>query len=667
MAKDFNLFRCSEEEFLIKFKKYINQSLLDLDTWRQYEVGENYALYEGDQWPILELQRQQDNSMPVITINRTSPVLRSIFGFEINNRLELKYLSRSMMSQEQTFDDILNGVGSYIRQNANSQYHESIAFQDMIKCGVGCVDSFLSYESNPDGEFKSQRIFPAFMLWDSTARAKNILDADWLCKIKILPKEKLAEENGLESFEISFDDEVDGRLLQFFQSQQAIMDLGILYEFQWRQKETFYRIKNIFPLDKNIDFEIQENAVNLAAILNQYYDLDIMNGDPITVEKSKDADNIIGIFEALNFKTKKIAHKQYKYYRAITTSGKVLKRSENYSQKGFSITFMTGEYSETEQMYFGLGRLCKAPQRLLNQAISDYVGFLQTIPKGGVNIEVDAVNDIQAFVNTYSKAREVTIFEPNALSSGKVQAKVAPPIPQGMIEMIQYADSQIMQVCGVTPELMGIMESKEMNTSFYKQQVKQALTTLAPYFDAKKFYLKRAGELLIDAIFVLYENNPNIINNSVLGAEKITPEMAANYQLEGEYDVIISDAPDDDDDNHETFLKLLELQQTSPDKPIMPIALQYSNFSEDLKKQLTQLFLPQPIEPNPYDEALLQSEINYKNASAEKMKANAYRDQIEAKLKEIELLTKQLKDQTDIEYEQAKTDNELSKTYKNLT
>lgn len=666
MAKNFDLFRSSDEEFLIKFKKYINQSLLDLDTWRQVEVGENYALYEGDQWPQAELQRQLDNSMPALTINRTSPVLRSIFGFEINNRLEINYLSRTIMNREQTFDDVLNGVGSYIRQNARSEYQESIAFQDMIKCGVGCVDSYLSYDSNPDGEFKSQRIFPAFMLWDSTARAKNLLDADWICKIKILPKEKLAEEYGLESFEVTFDNEVDGRLLQFFQSQQAIMDLGVVYEFQWRQKETFYRIKNIFPLSNNADFVTQENAVQLASTIYNYYGIDILNGDPITVEKAKDADIILSLFNALGFESKKISHKQFKYYRAITTSGKMIKRSENYSNKGFSISFMTGEYSETEQMYFGLGRLCKAPQRLLNQAISDYVGFLQTIPKGGVNIEADAVNDIQAFVNTYTKARQVTIFEPNALSSGKVQPKIAPPIPQGMIEMVQYADSQIMQVCGVTPELMGIMESKEMNTSFYKQQVKQALTTLAPYFDAKKFYLQKAGELLIDAVFVLYENNPNIINNNVLSAEKITPEMAANYELRGEYDVIISDAPDNEDNNHEVFLKLLELQQTSPDKPIMPIALQYSNFNEDLKKQLTQLFVPQPTPPNPFDEALLQSEINYKNASAEKMKANAYRDQIEAKLKEIELLTKQLKEETEIEYEQAKTDNELSKTYKNL-
>jgi hypothetical protein len=318
----------------------------------------------------------------------------------------------------------------------------------------------------------------------------------------------------------------------------------------------------------------------------------------------------------------------YKYFRAIITGNNVVSKSENYSQEGFSVKFMTGDFSELTQYDFGLLRACKAPQRVLNQVISDYQGFLNTIPKGGVNIERDAVSDLQGFLDTYTKARQVSVYEPGALSTGKVMPKVAPPLPQGILEMIQYSDAQIMAVCGVTPELMGIMNTKEQNSSFLRQQIKQGLTTLSTFFDARRSYLQEQARLYIDCVRVLAENNEGRLIHNVLGEvnEQFVPLLRDN--IAAEYDVVIDEMPMSPDQKEETFMKLLEMQSVMLNKPnpidLMPLILEYAPFDASIVKELKAMIQPPPPqEPDPVNQRLLTTEADFKAASAYKLTMEA--------------------------------------------
>ena len=56
--------------------------------------------------------------------------------------------------------------------------------------------------------------------------------------------------------------------------------------------------------------------------------------------------------------------------------------------------------------------------------------------------------------------------------------KLTPPIPQGMLEMIQYADQMIMSVVGVTGDFMGQADSKFMTAQLNAQLVRQGLMVL---------------------------------------------------------------------------------------------------------------------------------------------------------------------------------------------
>lgn len=663
-----------DEEIIREMEKRINENLMIEQDWRQIEVRESFAVYEGDQWLKDDIERQNANGMPIITINRVKPVIQSIVGFEIQNRLDVKYIPRMNNAEENGFNDILNNAVKYIEQKTNADLEYTLAFQDMLICGVGATDTTLDYSKPPyDGEFKVERIMPAFLFWDPASRRKNKTDSDYVVKLKIVNKDIIRQEYGVEYFDDIYSSALDARILEFFSAVLAVKQLGVVYEYQWRKKRPFYQVENPFKgvnpeelaLSQGIaTYEGIQDFIAMfmatAAYYGEKYGFNPELDQTLSIEKQADYTKFK---EGVNFFGLKVTYAKqymYKYYRAIITGNNVVSKSENYSQTGFSIKFMTGDFSELTQYDYGLLRACKAPQRLLNQVMSDYQGFLNTIPKGGVSIESDAVPDLQGFLDTYSKARAVTIFRPNALSGGKVMPKVAPPIPQGILEMIQYADSQIMSVCGVTPELMGIMNTKEQNSSFLRQQIKQGLTTLSTYFDARRAYLQDQATLYIDCVRVLADNNEGRLIKNVIGksGEQYIPLLKNN--IAAEYDIIIDETPTSPNEKEDTFMKLLEMQVQMVNKPnpidIMPLILEYAPFEQDIVQQLKAMMSPPPPqEPDPVNQRLLESEATYKEASA-------YKLTMEAMEKEQSIRFGDAKYTADINLTEAKAANETAKT-----
>lgn len=642
-----------DEDILREMEKRINENLMILQDWREIEVRESFAVYEGDQWIKDDIERQASNAMPFITINRVKPVIKSIVGFGIQNSLDIKYVPRIDNSEQNGFKDVMNNAVRYIEQTTDAKMAYNLAMEDMFVCGVGATDTVFDYNKPPhNGDFKVERVFPAFLFWDPAARAKNLLDSDYVVRLKVVNRDIIRQEYNIEYYDDIYSSALDARILEFFSAVLAVKQLGVVYEYQFRKKVSFYRVNNPFkdliqnpqlvmklaeakglmPTEGIVSMEeIKTFAQMLQATIGLYaekFQFDPAMDKMFTIEDSKDYAEFSKTLEYFGIKTTKVKQYRYRYYRTLSTGGKIISKSLNYSQEGFSIKFMTGEFSELTQYNFGLLRACKPAQRLLNQAVSDYQGFLATIPKGGVNIESDAVEDIQAFINTYAKARFVTVFKPGAFAAGKMQPKVAQMMPDGLLQMVTYADQQIMQVCGVTPELMGMMESKEQNSGYYRQLIKQGLTTLSTYFDARRSYLMEQARLYVDCVKILCENDEGRMIHNVIGDDNGEYVRLLKDNIAAQYDIIIDEQPTSPDEKQNNFEKLLELQMQMMQLPnptnIMPLVLEYSPFDQKITNELKELIKPPPPpEPDPLNQELLKSEVNFKNSAAQKQMAEA--------------------------------------------
>jgi hypothetical protein len=627
----------------------IQDNLLVTAWWRANEIRDNFGIYEGSQWLQEDYQRQLANNMPTRTINRTQTILDAITGFQIQNRSDIKCVPRLLSGQEQGYTDLANDGIRWIEDTSNYRYQTSLAMRDMLICGLGFVDYNIEYDKNPNGEAYAERIFPYFMMWDVTTRNQNLGSANWLCRAHIIDRNKLHQwlvglnKDQKEEADAEFGAAVDARFLDFFDTVMIVKSLGVIYQYQWRDKVPFYRIENPlqgFEGDPN-DPHTQQ-VVELAKVMQEKYKCNpymdkivpIPSGDNATMKEA---------FRTLGFENvKSVMQKQWKYYRADIVGNQVIRKSENFTQKSFSMKCMTGKYDEIRQCYYGMVRSMKEPQRLMNQAVSDYEGFLKTIPKGGVEIESDAVPNLEGFLDTYTKAAQVTIYSPGALMANKVRPKIAPPVPDGLLQMIDFANRSLMEVIGVTPDFMGMTDSKLMTAQLNAQLVRQGLMVLAPYFDALEQYTVETGHVMIDILRVLVDNSEGRL------IKHITPEGSAQYvpllmdNLTDEYDVTIEKTPHTPDERQTIFEKLLQLAGILANKPnpvdIMPLVMEYAPFDGENLGKIKQMMAPPPPQgPDPMMEALTQAEVLFKQASAAKQEAEALRAQADAMLKQKEL------------------------------
>lgn len=669
----------SDDEIVSTMKKYIGQSRLVNERWRTSEVNENYALMEGEiqQWAGQDLQRQEKNGMPFVSINKITPIINAIVGFEINNRSKLQYNAWIKDNLQEKFNQILNDTASWIDQEGNAKYAESLALKDMLICGMGITDTIIDYTNNPEGQAKVERIFPPFVFWDMSARDKNLLDANYVIKMVFLDDEQLKETYGENVSADNISSASDPWVMQYFQTTMIGKNINVLYEYQWREKVPFYRVENPFAqVLSTTPIDLVPNVIELFQRLGETFGFDPAVDKEFSVMKTKDFNILKKEFEILGYPLEYVKQKTWKYYRAIVSGTDVLSKSENYSQTGFSVKFMTGEFSELLQMFYGLVRQAKPAQRMLNQAVSDFQGFLSTIPKGGVFIEEDAVRNIKGFIETYTKAKEVTVLRPGAIREGKVLPKQAPQMPSGLMEMISYADQQIKLTCGVTDEFLGMMTSKNQTASLFRQQVRQSLLTLAVYFDAYSLYKKQQGMLYLDIVRILVENNQSKVMGHITSEVNAEAIPLFTDFINDVYDVEFDEVPSSPDQNRATFEQLVELQTSlGGTVNLAPLIAEYAPLNTQSKEQLKALMQPAPPpEPDPIMQSLLMSEAKNKEADAEKKQSESINNRMKAlkdfeelkfydKFKEAELA----KIISEIALNQSKTEEYDSKTVKNYT
>lgn len=677
----------SDSDILREVRQGINDNLLVTQWWRANEIRDNYGLYEGNgQWLPADYSRQIANNMPVRTINRIQPIVDAVAGFQIQNRSKAKAVPRITSDQEAGFSDLGNDGIKWIEDVSNYNMVKSLAFTDMLISGLGFIEYKIGYgdgktydsSSSDSGMPWCERVFPYFMLWDVTTRDKNLEGANWICRAKIVDRQQLEQlTKGLDPEDMSavdaeFGASVDARFLDFFNTVLTVKSLGVVYHYQWREKKKFYKIRN--PL---IDFEgdpedvVTQQVMELANTLQDLYTFNPIS-DQFLIIPSSDYKEVQELFDMIGYyQLEKAEIRKWVYYRADIVGNYVLNKTENFSQSGFSIQAISGKYDEIRQCYYGLVRSMKEPQRLLNKAVSDYEGFLLTIPKGGVYIESDAVPSLEGFRDTYTKAAQITVVSSGSIANNKIQPKIAPPIPDGLLNMIEYASSAMMAVIGITPDFMGQVDSKLMTAQLNSQLVRQGMMVLAPYFDSVTMFTKQNGVLFLEMLRVLLDNEEGrLIGHITPEGNKVNVPMFKE-NLAPQYDLVVEEVPMTPDERQRTFETLIELAQIFANKPnpidIAPIAIEYAPLKEnEIAAIKTLMEPPPPPPPDPLQVALLESEVGLKQSLAQKQSAEAMKYNIEALLKEKELNYKDQELSSDIikqlrsaEYDKARAMKEI--------
>lgn len=242
----------SPDALLLKLKDWFRRDIVHATEWRK-EAREDYRFYNGDQWNDDEKRHLQDQMRPVVTFNRTAPLVNAVIGSEINNRREVRYIPREQ--GDALANEVLTAGAEWFRDECGAEDEESIGFKDCTIAGMGWTDTRLDFEDEPDGAPKVERIDPMEMVWDCYSVKENLADAGRMFRVREISyeaAEELTGEKDRSRLHAGWAKgmENDGEVKD---QQEEDLYLGeggegdyqnkkcVLVEARWFERETYYR------------------------------------------------------------------------------------------------------------------------------------------------------------------------------------------------------------------------------------------------------------------------------------------------------------------------------------------------------------------------------------------------------------------------------------------
>lgn len=631
-----------------------------------YSAVEGFS-YEGGkngQWENLDFQKREFDNKPLFQINKLARVINVISGFQIQNRGDVRYIPRDIdiaqdgqFSDKSKLADVVNDGLEFIKQASRADLENSHANYDALICGIGAVDNTITYEEGEDGigEPSVQRIAPQLLMWDVAARKKNLIDANWVCSATVHDREVLlneinaerATEDKIVAFSGSSGDDL-------FLNSYTDMDKNLImaYNFQWREKEFYWQVQNT-ALQNPAAMQLLLLDGSVQAAKERGIDLTKDEIFPISLDEErafKQAFELVGLpFEA-------IKQKKYVYYRASIVGKDVISASENYSQKGFSLKFITGKWSETRQYWYGLLSLAIAPQQLFNKGMSDIAETLYISPHGGIVIEAEAVGgagNLAAFKETWAKQREVTIIADGAIAGQKFMMKPQAQLSPAAMQVLDIADRAILECVGLNQEFMGVADGGAQQAAMLQEQrVKQGMASFANEVDSFGFFIQEQSKCFVDMLRVLCQNSGGLIIRNISGDKAQPYVKLLEDQIATKYDIIVKEVPKSSSERQRETDVLLQiagmLTQAGRDGgAILPLIIENQDINSDkLEEVLAATQPPPPAQPDPVNQELLM-------AQAADLRASAAKKEAESKGLDMELLNKfkQMRDEDNNELE----------------
>jgi hypothetical protein len=248
------------------------------------------------------------------------------------------------------------------------------------------------------------------------------------------------------------------------------------------------------------------------------------------------------------------------------------------------------------------------------------------------------------------------LTSPGALSGGKILPRVAPPMPQGMSDLLTLAISSIKDSSGINLELLGMVEREQ--PGILEHMRKQAgMTVLAGLFDALRRYRKDQGRLMLwyitnfltDARLFkiaggISEKTARLFLKNGMPPQQVQRMMQSDSAQYiplirdpdvTQYDVIVDDTPTSPNMKERTWAIIMQMMPYLQKSPLPPEAYiefaKYSPLPETLVAKLGEItqnaMEQQQKQPNPavlLAGAKAQSEV----ARAELLKAQTAETQM---------------------------------------
>lgn len=486
----------------------------DKEHWADWRTGaeEDFGFTAGHQWSDDDRRQLEENLKRVAPVlNRIDPLVRSVSGEQINSGMETRYVPREMGDAEA--NEALSSVADWFRDQCDAGDEESDAFWDAIVCGVGCTDTRLDMDDDPE-EPKPivDRIDPLECFPDRDARKRNYDDKKRVWRVREMPlgeaKEMFpdAAPSDLDAAWARLDD--GSKPVDREESREYRADADAKFEndetmvtivqCQYFVKEPYYKVAVPAELQGVLqDVRIDGGFARLSA--DEYKAI---------VPK---IEAVLGV-KLLAVKLRRKVYKQCFLGRTILEEG------DAPCKTGFSFNFITGFRDRNKGTFYGLVRGMKDPQRLANKALSNIIHMYTSSAKGGVVAEKGIAGDDQRqFEKSWAQNDVVTWVEDGSMTEGRFKEKPTAQLPQAPVALLEFAVSSIRDTQGINLEMLGMREG-DQPASLEFQRRQAGITILAILFGSLRRYRRSQGGVML---YYIQEYLPDDMLVKIIGDGKV--------------------------------------------------------------------------------------------------------------------------------------------------
>ena len=561
------------------------------------ETRDCYDMVAGEQWATDDKLAMEDAGKVPVTFNRIAPNLDAVCGVEIENRQKVTYEPRQVGASAQ--NELLSAAADWVRDECDAEHEESDAFRDALICGVGVIETRMSYDEDLAGQIIIERVDPLEVRFDPSARKTNYADARYIRRKKpyssIEFEELFPGEDG-EGFPEGGKRKpviVQPKLRYTHGSEQEGDDDTVwVTEWQWFDTTPIYRISHPDTQEERlVDQKTFEQLQELA------------ENEGVTLDY--------------------IVQRQRRYRRAFVANGEILDL-QDIEVGAFTYTAITGKRDRNKGTFYGLVRPMLDPQRFSNKLFSQILHMVNVNAKGGLMGEVDAFEDIRDAEATWADPAAFTKLAPGGMA--KVKEKTPPSYPQSMDRLMEVSVTAIRDTTGINQEMLGLA-GRDQPGVLEAQRKKQAYSILSAFFDAARRYRKIQGRILLDFMrkFLPPDTLVRIINDD---GSPMYQQIGQAFDAQSDkFNVIVDDTPAGPNQKSIVFqmitqlMPLLQNANLGPD--VWAELLKYSPLPSAVSLKIGQALMQQTEQPDPMAEQMKQLQVQGASADVAVKQAQA--------------------------------------------
>ena len=533
-------------------------------TWRSQTV-ESYKFIAGGrgQWDEQDVLALEENGRPVISFNRIGPYIDAVSGNEINSRQTIKFLPRTLGDAQ--VNELYTAAVRWVRDNCNAEDEESDAFVDVLSCGMGWIETSMEYDQEPDGKIVMNRVDPAQMFWDASAKKRNLEDRRWQSRSEWMSKDEIEHKwpktgkdlspgttPWLDDPEESGTEPHNATLAFLYRRDQTGFDEKSnkyrVIHYQWWEHQTVHRA-------------IDPSTGEITTFSEERWE---------ALKKAADVESL-----------KSVKQKKRVYYQAFVSADTILDKSE-LKCKSFTFKAITGKRNKAENTWYGLVENMKDPQRWANKFFSQILHIINSNAKGGLMAETGAFVDPKKAEELWADPNAVILLKNGGLA--KVKERTAANYPQGLDRLMQFAVNSMPAVAGVNLETMGMVDRDQAGI-LEQERKKATFTILAPFFDSLRRYRKEQGRLLFHFVNE-YISDGRLIRVKNDAGEQWVPLTRQDDTLQ--YDIIVDESPTSPNQKQEVWATMEKLIPAllKAGMPLPPDFFDYSPLPTELAQKM---------------------------------------------------------------------------------